>query len=376
MKYHSLGTDKERKWDIIRFGAEELEPLRSKLMLSVANLTLFLHSLETSSLARIEALLEKLIGEVRSGRKAPTVLSAVLDDTSVGWPQLKNELANEGIPKTDVEMYKGSIQDWIREANDEGLFEDPDPGMCSPTSIHLRPLSVRALSTSSAGSEEPIGVSRVFTKSKSQGAPIIVENEDGHDDSVSSGVITFSRPIELRPLSVRAPSISSAESNEEPRPSVSSVESKGAIMSPAVVETDAEITTTKATTSISTPVDEDMPNTAQPKPLIPSTARHYKNSSTSMEPDRANNEGYLAVPAMSVIPANSTKEVPHDVSGDISINTERTLRPSLIVKHNTLPDSSSSGMRSFWSSCGDFQCCRDDVLNDAHSVPTRLGVIR
>lgn len=245
----------------------------------------------------------------------------------VCWPQLKNELTNESIPKADVEMYKSSIQDWIREANDEGLFEDPDSGMCSPTPIHLRPVSVRALSTSSAGSEgEPIGVSRVSTKSKSQGAPTILENEDGHDDSVSIGVITFSQPIELRPLSVRAPSISSAESNEEPRPSISSVGSKGAVMSPAVIETDAKISKTKATTSISTPVDEDMPNTTQPKPLMPFTARHFKNRSTSMELDRANNEGYLAVPATSVTQANSTKEVPPDVSGDISINTERTVR--------------------------------------------------
>lgn len=99
-KYHSLGTDKERKWDIIRFGTEALEPVRSKLLLSIANLQLFLSSLETSSLARIESLLEKLIEEVRSGRKAPTVLSSVLDDMSVGWPQLKNELTSEGIPKS------------------------------------------------------------------------------------------------------------------------------------------------------------------------------------------------------------------------------------------------------------------------------------
>ena len=381
-KYHSLGTDKERKWDIIRFGTEALEPVRSKLMLSVANLTLFLSSLETSSLARIESLLEKLIVEVRSGRKAPTVLSSVLD-TSVGWPQLKSELTSEGIPKADVEMYKGSIQDWIREANDEGLFDDPDPGVTSSKSIHLRPLSVRRYSTSLAGSseeEEPTAVSRVSTRSESQRAPVTVEKEDGHVDDMVIGEITFSRPIELRPLSVRALSRSSAEAKEELSPSSSSTESKSTpALSPVIAETDLGVSTTKATSSVPTPLHEDMPSTAQSKPLVPSTASHYKSSSTSMEPDehalRATTEGYLAVPAMSATPANSTEEVPLETPGDVSINTEKTLKSSLIVDYNTTSDPLPTPMRSFWSCCGDCQCCKDDVLNDVNAVPTRPGVI-
>lgn len=382
-KYHSLGTDKERKWDIIRFGAEALEPIRSKLMLSVANLSLFLSSLETSSLARIESLLEKLIAEVRSGRKAPTVLSSVLDDTSVGWPQLKNELTSEGIPKADVEMYKGSIQDWIREANEEGLFDDPDPGLTSSKSIHLRPLSVRRYSTSLAGSSEEVeqtAVSRVSTRSESQRAPATVENEDGHVDAMNIGEITFSRPIELRPLSVRAVSRSSSKSKEELSPSTSSTESKGArAITPEVAETDMGIATAKATSSISTPLHEDMPSTAQSKPSVPSTASHYKSSSTSMEPDehalRATTVGYLAVPAMSATPANSTQEVPHDIPGDVSINTEKTLESSLNVDYNTTSDPLPTPIGSFWSCCGDCQCCKDDVLNDVNPVPTRPGVV-
>lgn len=379
-KYHSLGTDKKRKWDLIKFGTEELGPLRSKLMLSVTNLTLFLKSLETSSLARIEALLEKLIAEVRSGRKAPTVLSSVLDDTSVGWPQLKNELTSEGIPRADIEMYKDSIQAWVREANEEGLFDEPDPGVSPSTSIHLRPLSFRALSTSSAGTEgEPTATPSVSTERELQGAPIT--DEEGHSDNASIGGITFSRPIELRPLSVRALSIYSAESKEESRPSTSSTESKGApVLSPAVVETDPGVATTKATTSVSTPVDEDIPSTAQPKLLVPSTAGHYKNSSTSMGPDepalRAKTEGYLVVPAMSATPANSTKEVPNDAPGDISINSERTLKSSINVEHNTTPDPLPASVGSFWSFCADCQCCRDDALNDMNSIPARPGVIR
>lgn len=382
-KYHSLGTDKERKWDIIRFGTEALEPVRSKLMLSVANLTLFLSSLETSSLARIESLLEKLIGEVRSGRKAPTVLSFVLDDTSVGWPQLKNELTSEGIPRATVEMYKGSIQDWIREANDEGLFDDPDPEVTSSKSIHLRPLSVRRYSTLLAGSEEeekPKAVSRVSTRSESQRAPVIVETQDGHVDDMGIGEITFSRPVELRPLSVRALSRSSTDSKEESSPSTSSTESKGArALSPMITETDLGIATTKTTPSDSTPLHEDMPSTAQSKPLVPSTASHYKNSSTSMEPDehamRATTEGYLAVPAISATPADSTEEVPFDTPGDVSINTEKTLKSSLIVDYNTTSDSLPTPTASFRSCCGNRQCCKDDVLNDVNPVPTRPGVI-
>lgn len=377
-KYHSLGTDKERLWDLMRFGTEELGPLRSKLRQSVANLNLFLQTLETSSLARIEALLEKLIEEVRSGRKAPTVLSSVLDDTSVGWPQLKNELTTEGIPKADIEIYKGSIQAWIREANEEGLFDDPDPGVSTSKSIRLRPLSFRALSISSAGSDrDPIEEPRVSIESESQRASITVGNEDGHDDAVSVGGIAFSRPIELRPLSVRY----STKSREQSRPPTSSTEPKGApVLSPAVVETDPGIATPKATTSVSTPIDEDMPRTAQPNLSLPSTARHYKNSSTSMGPDeqtsREHNEGYLSVPAMSLTPANSTKDISDDAPGDVSINTEGTLKNSTIVEPNATPDTPPPPNGSFWDFCGDCQCCSDDVLNDVHAVPARPGVIR
>lgn len=381
-KYHSLGTDKERKLDIIRFAAEKLEPLRSRLMLSVTNLTLILNSLETSSLARIETLLEKLIGEVRPGRKAPTVLPTVLDDLSIGWPQLENELTNVGITKAEVEMYKGPIQDWIREANEDGLLDDPDPRVNSDKAIHLRPLSVIALSTSSTRLEdaERITASRVPTEGEPQVIPTRVENEDGHDDDMSIEGITFHWPIESPPFSVGALSTSSVESKKEhPRPSISSTDSiRAPVLSSAAVETDPSTTTTKAPVSISTSVQEKKPNTT-PSKAVPSTGRHYKNCSTSMDQDehpiKADTQGYLTVPAMSMTPANSTKEFSNDAPVEIPINTERKFGSSVTVERSKKLDPSSASMKSFWNYCGHCQCCRDDALNEMHSSPAGLGVI-
>ena len=98
-----------------------------------------------------------------------------------------------------------------------------------------------------------------------------------------------------------------------------------------------------------------------------------------MEPDehalRATPEGYLAVPAMSATPANSTEEVPIETPGNVSINTEKTLKSSLIVDYSRTPDPLPTPLGSFWSCCGDCQCCKDDVLNDVNAVPARPGVI-
>lgn len=50
------------------------------------------------------------------------------------------------------QAFNKSLDQWGKRR--ERLFDDPDPGVSSSTSIHVRPLSVKALFISSAGLEE------------------------------------------------------------------------------------------------------------------------------------------------------------------------------------------------------------------------------
>lgn len=57
-KYESLGTKSKRTWDRVRFGMEDIGELRESIMTHTSLLSIFLTTLGTGSLGRIEKKLD------------------------------------------------------------------------------------------------------------------------------------------------------------------------------------------------------------------------------------------------------------------------------------------------------------------------------
>ena len=66
-KFKSLGTQRKRKWDKIRLSAEGLDDARSKVSFHTSAINLFVTTLGTSSLGRIETKLDQLAQDIRQG---------------------------------------------------------------------------------------------------------------------------------------------------------------------------------------------------------------------------------------------------------------------------------------------------------------------
>ena len=61
LKYRSLGTMQKRTWDRLRFGLQELNTTRQKLIFHTAQIELFLSNVMMDAIGRIENVLEDLV---------------------------------------------------------------------------------------------------------------------------------------------------------------------------------------------------------------------------------------------------------------------------------------------------------------------------
>ena len=130
LKYRSLGTMQKRTWDRLRFGLQELNTTRQKLIFHTAQIELFLSNVMMDAIGRIENVLEDLVREIRSGRRAPTILSIEQggDEAVVGWAQLANDLSECGIPLPDIERHRDDIEEYLSQlANDLDLNSIASP---------------------------------------------------------------------------------------------------------------------------------------------------------------------------------------------------------------------------------------------------------
>lgn len=347
-KYHSLGTDKERKWHLLRHG-NTLDPLRRKLMHAVSNLNLFLNTLETTSLARIESLMERLLQEVRAGRRTPSVLSSVIDNAAVGWPQLKTELVGIGVPKADIEMFREPIQEWIREADEDGILEETELSEdTTPRRVHLRRLSFRAPASSTLSVGEGMASQRTTQKQASTeedgtdedglssstlsvGGVIVSQpnspiaehpasTEDGEADNlVGSRIsrnISFSDPVPLLPLSLPRISVFQTESSEAIESILAAVDNTG----PTIPEPHAKIephVASNTTKDVSDIVGEDMSHTASPQSSIPPRGEINLVTQESSE-SAPHDKGYISVDTMSPSRRNPNNQLPSGDSRNLS----------------------------------------------------------
>ena len=123
-KYQSLSTKHRKKWDIFKFGQEGLMEIRSKIVFHTSAINLFLTSLSTDSLSRIERKLDEIVEEFRRGDREASTVGRLDDDVPEAeeqWTALKKELVDDGFTRQDIEKHKVWIKARLREMIDKQL---------------------------------------------------------------------------------------------------------------------------------------------------------------------------------------------------------------------------------------------------------------
>ncbi|KAE8441293.1 hypothetical protein EG329_005559 [Mollisiaceae sp. DMI_Dod_QoI] len=120
-RYHSLGKDQKRAWDRIKFAGTDLATLRSKLLVHIGGINVFIASLSAGSLARIEGILDDLVRDIQEGKKEPSIISTHQTTDEAAWNELERELIGDGITKQDIETYKEDIKEYLKKLIQGGL---------------------------------------------------------------------------------------------------------------------------------------------------------------------------------------------------------------------------------------------------------------
>lgn len=205
IKYKSLGTASKRKWDRLKWGTENMQGIQERLMSQRSTLTLFLTTLGTGSLGRIEKKLDQLIEDVRAGRREETVLTMAIgdddeDESDVQWNILKAELFDDGLTKVEIEGHKHWIKAKLAElAENGGLHEQPPLEKASSSAATQEaPLSKDSLNKVGAEEIEAVDTlnahSAVPRKSPISSVPSkkiaalqpTVEDAEGDDDEIET----------------------------------------------------------------------------------------------------------------------------------------------------------------------------------------------
>ena len=144
MKRKSLGSLDKKAWDRFRFSAKELGDLRQKLESHKASIDLFLTTLGTGSLGRIEKRLDELIQEIRSGKRDSHTLipEGQKEVEAEQWTPLKEELQSNGFSKKDIDAHKNGIWAYLLELVEKYQLAEPAPDD-SQASVTLPPLNHR-----------------------------------------------------------------------------------------------------------------------------------------------------------------------------------------------------------------------------------------
>ena len=151
-KYQGLERRERRIWNQLRLASEDLGTVRGKLTFHVNAINAFTSSLSRGTLAQIETVLLELVGEVRQGRRRPSLISLHETNNDSVWRELESELAGDGISTADVVKHKDAIKVFVQgllsDANADttslielaSLMEPDNNGADSELSPHLREL--------------------------------------------------------------------------------------------------------------------------------------------------------------------------------------------------------------------------------------------
>ncbi|KAJ6510478.1 hypothetical protein C8R45DRAFT_1050271 [Mycena sanguinolenta] len=127
-RYESLSTQRQRTWDRMRFGLQNLADVRQRIISSTTALNSFTTTLINASTTRIEKRLIKLVTELQSGMREKSVMSvsdiaATIDSPQV-WGDLRRELDDVGISPVVAEERREFIISWLKDAAAAGMLDE------------------------------------------------------------------------------------------------------------------------------------------------------------------------------------------------------------------------------------------------------------
>ena len=130
-RYESLGTQSKRTWDRMKWGNEDIDEIRARLVSSTTMLNTFI----STSQSNIESKLDKFIEEYRQGRREASVISLQTVDSLSGddktlWRTIRKDLEEIGISVAAFDANRTFIFDWFTRAAETGAFaEQGQPGI-------------------------------------------------------------------------------------------------------------------------------------------------------------------------------------------------------------------------------------------------------
>ena len=203
--YKGLARRERRIWNQLKFATEDLGQVRGKLTIHLAAINAFTDSLSRSTLSQIERVLLELVGEVREGRRPPSLVPNEENDEKSVWRELESELAEDGISKADVAPHKTAIKVFL-----QGLLRD-----VAVETMSLDEVASIVESSNEQDSSEPLPLritqdSRVSTAStvgSEQYESAVEELADANkaDYSTLRPRVTFASVLKLRSLSENMP---------------------------------------------------------------------------------------------------------------------------------------------------------------------------
>ncbi|OCL10318.1 hypothetical protein AOQ84DRAFT_256489, partial [Glonium stellatum] len=135
-KYKSPEPTDPQTEDKTGFSLSEQSEIRVKLFGDTDRLNVFLTQLDTNALGgvemdnemhgtafeKIKTKLDLIHQDVIAGKKGPALLSDMQD-----WGSLEQELVDDNITETDVELNKDYIVEWLKKTREGKLLEDNCP---------------------------------------------------------------------------------------------------------------------------------------------------------------------------------------------------------------------------------------------------------
>ena len=93
-----------------------------------------------SSQARIEEKLDKLVAEIRAGKRDGSVISShtvgsLSKHDQETWRQLREELQDMGIPLSALNEHRHFITNWLKKAIEDHVLEEQAPEGCTGESL-------------------------------------------------------------------------------------------------------------------------------------------------------------------------------------------------------------------------------------------------
>lgn len=113
-----LAASGKKVWNRLRFSSKEISSIRDKLVFYTSTISLFLQTLGSGSLRRIEGKLDELIQEVRSGKRETTtfmIFGEQNEPEDVHWNSLEDAIQDEDITRAELDAHQNGIRAYLQE---------------------------------------------------------------------------------------------------------------------------------------------------------------------------------------------------------------------------------------------------------------------